>query len=346
MTRYDVIIAGAGPAGSSLAIQLGRMGRSVLLLDRSEFPREKACGEGIMPSGVAALRRLSLDVPGLPFHGVRYHHAGRTVCGRFPQGDGLSIRRSVLDTLLVDAARRQPNVDVRTGIGVDEPIARDGAITGVVAADEEYQACLVVAADGLHSPIRRKLGWGVASPPRRLGVRRHYRASSAAEPWVDAHLSEAGETYITHLPHQEVCVSVLGDHRNLLRAFEDLEPIGAPMGASPLTVRPLRRYAPGCVLLGDAAGGCDPIIGVGVTQALLSAELLAKHLARRFSSDHATLRAFDRERERLLASQRNLAAGILALTSFPRLLSPALSTLEHVPPLFSTLLSIAGGPVT
>ena len=70
----DVLIVGAGPAGSAAAIGLARHGRSVVLLDRSAFPREKACGEGLMPAGVAALARLGVNVSGAPFRGVRYNY--------------------------------------------------------------------------------------------------------------------------------------------------------------------------------------------------------------------------------------------------------------------------------
>jgi len=72
---FDVAIAGGGIAGSALAILLGRQGLSVGLFERGTFPREKACGEGLMPGGVAVLRRLGLAdaVGGAPFHGVHYH---------------------------------------------------------------------------------------------------------------------------------------------------------------------------------------------------------------------------------------------------------------------------------
>src|SRR5713101_4431980 len=72
----DLLIAGAGIAGSALAIHLARRGHSVVLLERSRFPREKPCGEGLMPAGVAALERLGIDTAGLgaEFYGIRYHY--------------------------------------------------------------------------------------------------------------------------------------------------------------------------------------------------------------------------------------------------------------------------------
>src|ERR1700682_6085282 len=74
-TMADVLIAGGGVAGSAIAILLGRRGMQVELFERSNFPREKPCGEGLMPAGVAVLNRLGVgeEVGGVPFYGVRYH---------------------------------------------------------------------------------------------------------------------------------------------------------------------------------------------------------------------------------------------------------------------------------
>src|SRR5689334_19680311 len=77
-TMTDVLIAGGGIAGSTLAILLGRAGLTVELFERGYFPREKACGEGLMPGGVGVLERLGLAdaIGGAPFYGVRYYMDG------------------------------------------------------------------------------------------------------------------------------------------------------------------------------------------------------------------------------------------------------------------------------
>lgn len=107
----DVLIAGGGIAGSTSAILLGRRGPSVELFEQGHFPKEKPCGEGLMPAGVAVLERLELAeaVGGAPFYGVRYHFGGRTAEGRFPEVCGLPIfgrgqRRRHLDEVLFRAA--------------------------------------------------------------------------------------------------------------------------------------------------------------------------------------------------------------------------------------------------
>ena len=87
----DVVIAGGGPAGATLALLLGRAGLSVELYEAKQFPREKPCGEGIMPAGVAVLERLGLRaaVGGRPLASVRYHGFGMTAESGFaPRADG------------------------------------------------------------------------------------------------------------------------------------------------------------------------------------------------------------------------------------------------------------------
>lgn len=83
----DVLIAGGGIAGSALAIGLGQRGLSVEVFERASFPREKPCGEGLMPAGVASLERLGVPVinEGLEFVGIRYWYGKRVAEGRLPR---------------------------------------------------------------------------------------------------------------------------------------------------------------------------------------------------------------------------------------------------------------------
>lgn len=336
----DVVIAGAGIAGSAAAILLARQGKEVTLLDRATFPREKPCGEGLMPAGVDALARLGVQVRGQPFRGVCYHAGGRTVPGEFPGGAaGLGIRRHHLDYALVQAAAAA-GAQVLTGVPVEAPIVEYSAVAGVRAGGMEIRARLTVAADGANSLLRHKLGWDASSPSRRFGMRRHFRCAQPLDS-VHVFLRRGHEIYAAPLPDGEMLVAVLREQpgrfpeRFETELLDGAEPIDAPLGAAPLAVRASRRWVPGCVLLGDAAGNCDPITGGGMMQALLTAELLARSLP--------DLAAFDRARERMLARYRRLTAVTLGLARRPALAAPALSVLHTFPGLFSYLLGIAGG---
>lgn len=328
----SILIAGAGPAGCAAALGLARRGHSVLLLDRATFPREKPCGEGLMPAGVAAMSRLNIKVEGVPFRGVRYHHEGRVIEGTFPNNHlGLGIRRLHLDSALLDAARREPNVQVLTGIHVEGPLFADDRIAGVRANGEEFRAPLTIAADGANSVLRHKLGWDASPRTKRHALLGHFPGPPSE--WVEVYLHDGQEVYVTPLPGGQRLVAALGESPRIPPDFgEPIEPI---RGAAPLTVRANQRHSPGCALLGDAAGNCDPITGGGITQALLSAELLVEHIN--------DLAAFDRAREAMLANYRRLTAGVQTLASHPALLRPALTVLSHTPGLFSRLLGVAGG---
>ena len=135
----DVLIAGGGPAGASLAILLGCLGFRVELYERSSFPREKPCGEGLMPAGVAVLERMGLAeaVGGEAFFGIRYHAGGHTAEGRFPAKNGAPAaagraqRRFVLDRVLFETAASTPGVAAYTGARVEGSICEGGRVTGV-----------------------------------------------------------------------------------------------------------------------------------------------------------------------------------------------------------------------
>jgi menaquinone-9 beta-reductase len=366
----DVLIAGGGVAGSTLAILLGRGGFSVELLERGHFPREKPCGEGLMPAGVAVLERLRLAeaVGGTPFYGVRYHFGQYTAEGRFPRASGIPIaglgqRRKHLDRVLFETAAATPGVKAHTGARVDAPLCENGRVTGVLVEGQPLRARFVVAADGVHSRIRHHLGLDSESPRKRFGIRVHYRLGKGQEqpPWVDVLLASGHELYVTPLPDREVLVAALtgvGHPRNpvhktfqrwifaqplLASRLEGAEQISPPMCASWRARNARLGIAPGAVLLGDAVGSIDPISGGGMTQALLSAELLAAYIQQGLEKADDWIWKFERERRALLRDFRRLTQIVLWLADHPRLAVKILLLVRNSPFLFSHLVGVAGG---
>ena len=340
----DVLIAGGGIAGSSLAILLGRQGLEVELFERGQFPKEKPCGEGLMPAGVAVLKRLGLAdaVGGVPFYGVRYHFGQHTAEGRFPFLPGLPVfgrgqRRRHLDQVLFHAASRTPGVTAHCGVSVDGPLLEHGRVNGFVVEGQPRRARLTVAADGVRSQMRQLLGLDVPVVRKRFAVRTHLRLTPGREqpPWVDVFVSRGHELYVTPLPHREVLVAVLANngalHEPLEHAFhrwrcsepvlssllEGAEQMTPLLCTAPLASRARSGVAPGIVLLGDAAGFPDPITGGGITQALMTAELLGKFVKRYFRGPEDWLWDFERERRRMLADYRLLTQMVLWLADHP-----------------------------
>ena len=209
---FDVAIAGAGLAGSSLALRLSRRGARVALLDPSTFPRDKVCGEFLSPEAWGVLGRMGLeaDVEGSGYHPIRLVRittpAGREVIADVVGGDGrpgIGLSRSALDDLLVRRAR-EAGAEVFEGARVGGPVLEDGRVVGVHARDArrgpfEVRARVTIAADGRHSALVRQTGrtrgrsW---ARPRLLGLKRHLEVAdpaAAEEPeTVGLHLIPGG----------------------------------------------------------------------------------------------------------------------------------------------------------
>ncbi len=377
----DVLIAGGGIAGSTLAVLLGRAGLRVELFEERRFPREKPCGEGLMPAGVAVLRRLGLAeaAGGRPLHGVRYHGFGISAEATFPVDAGgapsvaLGQRRWHLDRALFEAARSTPGVEAVEGTGVAGAIVEQGRAVGLRLADGQLRrARLIVGADGPHSPVRRSLGLDAPRPRRaRIGLRTHFRLARPAEQpsVIEVFIGDGHELYVTPLPGDELLVAGLSDRisvaedpaggaRAALARWIDDEPLlrarlagaetlTAVAGRSPLGHRARAGFAPGAVLIGDAAGFIDPVTAGGMAQALLTAELLAPFLSKALADGPARgerwLRRFDRQRRALLRDYQILTRFVLFLVARPRLARAMMQLMRRSPRMMAHLIGVAGG---
>jgi flavin-dependent dehydrogenase len=367
----DVIVVGAGPAGASLAVALGRRGLEVELYEQATFPREKACGEGLLPAGVGVLRGLELadDVAGRPLTGVHYHLTGGSVRSGFGAGNepspphGIGQKRLHLDATLWAAAARTSGVRATAGARVDELLHERDRVTGVVVNGEPRRACLVVAADGSSSRLRRKLGLERLAQPRRVGIRTHFRRPRDAKPLSDIEifLRHGYELYVTPLPNDEVLVAALahehaaaGNLRAGFRGWLAREPLlqgwleGATqtselMGRAPLVSSTRGREPAGLILIGDAAASVDPITAGGLSLALQSADLLARHAVELLTGSPLARRRFERARAQAIRVHRWLGAGLLALAGRPHLAELARRGFCAHPRTMQALVALAGG---
>jgi flavin-dependent dehydrogenase len=298
----DVVVAGGGPSGLAAAIRCAERGFRTLCFERQAAPPDKACGEGLMPAGVRELEALGVAVRGAPFHGIRYvQEDGHTVEGRFAGGDGLGVRRLALSQALLDRARAC-GVELLHG-SVRSAAANDTCVR--LDTDQgPVEGRLLVAADGLHSPLRAAAGLSLpAAGPQRFGVRRHFAAKACAD-CVEVHWADGCEAYVTPIGEGRINVAFLSStgarFDDLLARFPRVaaslgEPASEARGAGPLLQRVRRRYGRRLALVGDAAGYVDAITGQGLSLAFAAASILARLLPDDLSRDLTpALRAYDR----------------------------------------------------
>jgi flavin-dependent dehydrogenase len=213
----DVLVVGGGPVGLATAIRCAQEGLSVTVAEPRAAPVDKACGEGVLPSAVRRLAALGVVPDGYPLRGIRYLDVRHRADAPFRHGHGLGVRRTVLHAALAEraAALGIPVLPVRV-------TAFDRYADHVAAGGVE--ARYLVAADGLHSTIRRALERETAAgnepgraahngtarnpAPPRYGLRRHYRVP----PWTDlveVYWSASAEAYVTPVSSGSVGVALL-----------------------------------------------------------------------------------------------------------------------------------------
>jgi flavin-dependent dehydrogenase len=319
----DLLIAGAGPVGLATALYATAAGLSATVLDPrlgDGAPIDKACGEGLMPAAVHLLGELGIEPAGRPLRGVRYLGAGTSAEARFDGPAGRGVRRTVLHSDLMAAAQRR-GVALEPGrIDAVEQTA-DGVRAGGL------RARYLVAADGLHSPIRRRLG--LDRPARhcpRHGLRRHYQV----RPWsdcVEIYLGDGQEAYVTPVADDLVGVALLtprrGSFDDRLADFPELRdrlPVHGStrvLGAGPMHQRASRRVAGRVLLVGDAAGYIDAVTGEGISVGLGAARELVGCL------QSARPQAYERAWWRVSRRYRLATRALLGLRRAP-LLSPRL----------------------
>jgi flavin-dependent dehydrogenase len=338
----DVCVIGGGPAGLATALAVRRHGFSVLLVDRARPPIDKACGEGLMPEGVAALRELGID-PGVeigrPFRGIRFLEARLTAEASFAEGHGLGIRRTDLHRLLL-ARAEQAGVMIRWG----SPAEISGA-SSVDICGQTVHCRWIIGADGAHSRVRRLASLSpVWTGVRRIGLRQHF----GVEPWsnfVEVHWRQGAQAYVTPVGPNEVCIAVLSGARGgglfdvaalfpaLAKRLVNAERIGPLRGAISMSARLAKVTRDRTALVGDAAGAADAITGEGVALALRDALALGRAIA---SGDLASYEIAHHRHSRLPLLAARL---LLYLGSHDGVRERVLQTLAAHPRSFDRLLA-------
>ena len=312
----EVIVVGAGPGGSAAAYHLANHGVRVLLLEKSEFPREKVCGDGLTPRAVKQLIAMGVDTEGEGWtrnRGLRVIGGGVRLeldwpdLASFPNY-GLTRTRVDFDELLARTAQTR-GAELRTGVTVTGPVYdATGRVVGVATSDGEVRAPLVIAADGVSG--RFPLAMGLAKRTDRpigVAVRRYYRSPRHKDEYLESWLELRGKRDTTTLLPGYGWIFGMGDgrvnvglgvlnssvdfgktnYREMLVDWmgatpEDWEMSeatadGPIMGAAlPMGFNRVPHYTRGVMLVGDSGGMVNPFNGEGIAYAMESGALAAE----------------------------------------------------------------------
>ena len=340
--QYDLIVVGAGPAGSACAITAARCGARVLLLEKDRFPRHKVCGEFVSSESLELLHGMLED--------GRFQPCPRIASSRvFVDGKVLalpvspsaqSIPRFDLDAALFQAAQRA-GATVREEAAVSD--VQRSADFAVITTEGAFTGRAVINASGRWSRLTQ---FDVAGKDKWLGLKAHFTEAQAQQS-VDLYFFPGGYCGVTPVSADSVnaCAMVRADIARTLdevfakeprlwqrsRAWQPLFP---PVTTSPLYFREPETEAGGVLLAGDAAGFIDPFAGDGISLALQSGTLAAESLLPFFrgavSFEQACLHYQAAYRRRFAHAFRN-AARLRSAIAAPRWLRRAVFAFAGIP---------------
>jgi geranylgeranyl reductase family protein len=376
----DVLVVGAGPAGSAAAAWAARHGHDVLLADALTFPRDKPCGDGLTPRAVHELRHLGLGewLGGFAVNrGLRAAGFGQTLHLPWPGGSlpvhGGAVPRTVLDATIRDvaiASGAKPLDGVRA-VDVEWDGARVSGVRMRRGADTVTVRCRrLVVADGARSQLGRRLGrtwhrdtaYGVAA-------RAYVDSGRSDDPWISSHLELRGAdgellsgygwvfplgegqvnigvgTLATQRHPAQVNLRPLLDHYAVLR--RDDWQLSGELRAPWSALLPMGGAVSGVagdnwVLVGDAAGCVNPLNGEGIDYGLETGRLAAQMLA----GEGDLARAWPATLQRQYGSAFSIARRLAGLLTVPGLLPAAGPVGMRSRGLMTVALRVMGNLVT
>src|SRR6187402_2592079 len=329
---YDAVVVGASLAGCAAAIQLGRAGNRVALVEKQPDPQafKRICSHFIQASGVPAIERLGL-LEAMEAAGATRPRAhlwtqwGWIEAPPERAARGVNLRREVLDPMLRSTAAETPGVETMLGWTAQRLLKQGEDFAGVAARspegeEREIRARLTIGADGRDSRVAELSGVPTKTyPHNRIAYGGYFEGGAPPHApdatawflnpqWAAAFPTDNDLTFYAAMPTKDWLPRFKGDPARALVDFVANVPEAPPiregrlvdtvMGKVDMTNRMRRPVAPGLALIGDAALATDPLFGVGCGWAFQSAEWLSDSVRPALQGDEPLEKGLARYRRR------------------------------------------------
>jgi geranylgeranyl reductase family protein len=360
---YDILICGAGPAGCTAAYQLSGKGLRIALLDKDQFPRDKICGDALSADVINQLYRidtiLSEDFKNFrskkPSHGVRFYAPNGShldidfVNKKHHEAAGYIAKRYDFDSFYFNKIKELEDIDIFQNHKIlDVKLEPNSVYVTTEACD--FNATLVIGADGANSIINRKLSKNTFDKRHHCaGLRQYYTNVSGLHPnsHIELHFYKEllpGYFWIFPLPNNQANVGlgmlssevskqkinlkkkladILQKHPNIKERFEYAEPLEIAQGFGlPIGSKKKQLSGNRFLLLGDAANLIDPFTGEGIGNAIRSGRIAAEHALKAFEKnlfDAEFNKNYDREIYQKMWKELRISRSMQMLLYYPRI---------------------------
>lgn len=356
----QVLVVGGGPGGASTAYWLARNGIGVHLVEKKQYPREKACGDGLTPRAIKQLIDMGFDFDGLDLHrveGLRAYAGDLKIEMPWPEHStypnwGATMRRADLDGTVAGLAQRQGAI-VEQGTTA-MPLLENDRVVGVTldnaGSERTVHPDYVVIADGSNS----RFGRGVGAQRRRdfpygLAVRGYWESPNSDDRMIESQLdmrdSEGrampGYGWVFPLGDGEInvgagLVSTFKGWKDvntshMLEAYANTLPEhwkvteesghSKPIGGKlPMSLSVGPKVGRNWILVGDASGAVNPFNGEGIDYAYETGRMAAGHVANALAGDTLALAGYGEELEAVYGDYHRVARVFVKVIGNPSIM--------------------------
>ena len=357
--HWDVVIAGGGPAGSSLSIRLARQGMRVAIIEREVFPREKLCGEFISPECFAHFEELGVKESMLAAGGTRidetvfYTRKGASIVVPSPwfdpSGFALGLSRAAMDSVLLEKAREE-GAEVYMGASVGSCSIGENGVASITVKNRSgasmmFEADLAVDATG-RAAVLSKLASCVGHKPRPsefVAFKAHISGAASSpnsceiysfdKGYGGLNFVEEGKANFCFIIRSREARQFKGDTDGLFRTLisQNARASKTLSAAAPLHDwiavaidrfgRKNLRPAMNVFSVGDAGAFIDPFTGSGMLLAMESAKILARAIAQSFPDADSVYRCYSDGHDKQFSNRLGISSLIRMAAYRPRVAS-------------------------